>query len=60
MKKFEIFLMVFISVTAVLGFIASLIEKNYTAACWQFVALCWVIIAFIKQQTIDRYERDSK
>lgn len=58
MKNFEKYLMAFISVTAIFGFIMSLIEKNYIAACWQFVALCWVVIAFIKQLTIDRYERD--
>jgi hypothetical protein len=55
MKKIEIFLMVFISIAAVLGFIMSLIEKNYTAAGWQFVALCWVGIAYIKQLTINKY-----
>ena len=52
MKNFEKYLMAFISLAAVSGFIMSLIEKNYTAAGWQFVALCWVAIAFIKQLTI--------
>ena len=58
MKNFEKYLMAFVSVTAISGFVISLIEKNYTAACWQFTALCWVLIAFIKQLTIDKYEND--
>lgn len=58
MKNFEKYLMAFISVTALIGFIYSILTKNYTAAMWQFVALCWVGIAFIKQLTIDKYEND--
>jgi Na+/melibiose symporter-like transporter len=60
MKKFEIFLMGFVAFIAVLGLIISIIGKNYTAAGWQLTALCWVVIAFIKQLTINSYERDIK
>ena len=58
MKKIEIFLMGFVASIAVLGLIISIISKNYTAAGWQLTALCWVVIAFIKQLTINSYERN--
>lgn len=60
MKKIEIFLMVSTSIFTLTGFILSLIEQNYTTAICSFTTLCWIGIAYIKQLTINMYERDSK
>jgi len=60
MKKVEIFLMVFTVIATLIGLIASLIEQSYSLAISSFTTICWVGIAYIKQLTINSYERDSK
>jgi len=60
MKKIEIFLMVFTSIATLIGLVASLIEQSYALAISSFTTICWVGIAYLKQLTINMYERDNK
>ena len=60
MKKVEIFLMVFTVIATLISLIASIIEQSYSLAISSFTTICWRGIAYLKQLTINMYERDSK
>jgi hypothetical protein len=60
MKKVEIFLMVFTVIATLISLIASIIEQSYSLAISSFTTICWIGIAYLKQLTINMYERDSK